>query len=272
MPVSLVTPSTRPATSSPNSSRTSSSDAVVSSTVSCSSAAHSVSVSSRMPAQMRATPTGWVMKSSPDWRRWSAWCSQANRNACSTCWRSTGAATSSACSETIANRSCSSSCSSGVRSSGIATLPSSPWSARSTGLCGAIATTDPSPFWVTGLAPSIEASSIRPPVASCSRWSEIVCRPQAVAGRPCRRPSARARCAAGSRPPARAGPSRSRLASPSSVRTRTRRPASAADLGCGPSPRSRCSTASPLLRPARAQGAVDGGQRVAEGEVPFVYS
>ena len=56
-------------------------DAVVSSTVSCSSAAHSVAVSRRMPAQILATPTGWVMKSSPDWRRWSAWCSQANRNA-----------------------------------------------------------------------------------------------------------------------------------------------------------------------------------------------
>ena len=49
MPVSLVTPSTRPATSSPNASRTSSSEALVSSTVSCSSAAHSVSVSRRMP-------------------------------------------------------------------------------------------------------------------------------------------------------------------------------------------------------------------------------
>ena len=60
---------------------TSSSEALVSSTVSCSSAAHSVSVSSRMPAQIFATPTGWTMKSSPDLRRWSAWCSQANTNA-----------------------------------------------------------------------------------------------------------------------------------------------------------------------------------------------
>ena len=90
MPVSLVTPSTRPATSSPNASRTSSSDAVVSSTVSCSSAAHSVSVSSRMPAQIFATPTGWTMKSSPDLRRWSAWCSQAKTNAFSSSRRSTG--------------------------------------------------------------------------------------------------------------------------------------------------------------------------------------
>ena len=39
---------------------------MVSSTVSCSSAAHSVSVSSRIPAQILATPTGWMMKSSPD--------------------------------------------------------------------------------------------------------------------------------------------------------------------------------------------------------------
>ena len=47
---------------------TSSSEALVSSTVSWSSAAHSVAVSSRMPAQIFATPTGWVMKSSPDSR------------------------------------------------------------------------------------------------------------------------------------------------------------------------------------------------------------
>ena len=75
---------------------------MVSSTVSCSSAAHSVAVSSRMPAQIFATPTGWTMNSSPDLRRWSAWCSQANTNAFSSWRRSTGAAASSACSETIA--------------------------------------------------------------------------------------------------------------------------------------------------------------------------
>ena len=81
MPESLVTPSTSLATSSPNSSRTSSSDALVSSTVSCRSAAQSVAVSSRMPAQILATPTGCTMKSSPLARRWSAWRSQANTNA-----------------------------------------------------------------------------------------------------------------------------------------------------------------------------------------------
>ena len=37
-----------------------------------------------MPAQIFATPTGWTMKSSPDLRRWSAWCSQAKMNARST--------------------------------------------------------------------------------------------------------------------------------------------------------------------------------------------
>ena len=56
MPVSLVTPSTIAAISSPKRSRTSSIEAEVSSTVSCSSAAHSVSVSRRMLAQIRATP------------------------------------------------------------------------------------------------------------------------------------------------------------------------------------------------------------------------
>ena len=60
----------------------------MSSTVSWSSAAQSVSVSSRMPAQIFATPTGWVMNSSPEWRSWSAWRSQAKSKARSTMARS----------------------------------------------------------------------------------------------------------------------------------------------------------------------------------------
>ena len=60
----------------------------MSSTVSWSRAAQSVSVSSRMPAQIWATPTGWVMNSSPEWRSWSAWRSQANSKARSTAVRS----------------------------------------------------------------------------------------------------------------------------------------------------------------------------------------
>ena len=108
IPVSLVTPSTMAAISSPKRSRTSSIEAEVSSTVSCSSAAHSVSVSRRMLAQMRATPMGWTMKSSPDLRRWAPWCSQENTNASCTRARSIGTAESAACSETIANRSLSS--------------------------------------------------------------------------------------------------------------------------------------------------------------------
>ena len=81
MPASLVTPSTSVATSSPKSALTSSSEALVSSTVSCSSAAHSVAVSRRMLAQILATPTGWMMKSSPEARRWSLWWSQAKMKA-----------------------------------------------------------------------------------------------------------------------------------------------------------------------------------------------
>ncbi len=115
MPVSLVTPSTSAAISSPKRSRTSSIEAEVSSTVSCSSAAHSVSVSRRMLAQMRATPTGCTMKSSPDLRRWSAWCSHANTNASCTRARSISTEESAACSETIANRSFSSRRSDGLR-------------------------------------------------------------------------------------------------------------------------------------------------------------
>ena len=134
MPVSFVTPSTRPAISSPNASRTSSSDALVSSTVSCRSAAHSVSVSRRMPAQIFATPTGWVMKSSPDWRRWSAWCSQAKTKASPTRWRSTLRTTSSACSSTMAKRSASSARSIAVRSGGASVGAACGWSWRSTGV------------------------------------------------------------------------------------------------------------------------------------------
>ena len=98
-------PSTSWAISSPNSSRTSSSDALVSSTVSWSSAAHSVSESSRMPAQIFATPIGWVMKSSPLARRWSACRSQEKRNARSTRSRSIRSTDSSAYSSTTAKRS-----------------------------------------------------------------------------------------------------------------------------------------------------------------------
>ena len=166
MPVSLVTPSTRPATSSPNASRTSSSEADVSSTVSCSRAAHSVSVSSRMPAQIFATPTGWTMKSSPDWRRWSAWCSQANTNASITRRRSTWRATSSACSSTIANRSASSSRSVGVRSAGASAGAACSWSLRS--------------IWLVGRDGDVLAVRSRPrrtgrpgPGVVCSSWSAM---------------------------------------------------------------------------------------------------
>ena len=67
-----------------------SSEALVSSTVSCSRAAQIVWVSSRMPAQILATPTGCVMNSSPDLRRWSACRSHEKLNASATWFRSTG--------------------------------------------------------------------------------------------------------------------------------------------------------------------------------------
>src|SRR5439155_1101163 len=133
IPVSLVTPSTRLAISSPERSRTSSRLADVSSTVSCRRAAHSVSVSSRRPAQILATPTGWVMKSSPDLRRWSAWCSQAKTNASWTRARSTSTIESAACSSTIANRSPSRRRSSSVRFVASIGAWSSGWATRAPG-------------------------------------------------------------------------------------------------------------------------------------------
>jgi hypothetical protein len=72
--------------------------ALVSSTVSCRSAAQRVAVSRRKPAQMRATPSGWVMKSSPDFRSCPAWLSQAKAKARSISWRSIGSAASDLCS------------------------------------------------------------------------------------------------------------------------------------------------------------------------------
>ena len=90
---------------------------------------------------------------------------------------------------------------------------------------------------------------LRPLAAWSCRWSGIGVRPRAFDGRPGRPASARARCAPAldraSGPALRdRGPTRS-----SSERTRTRRPASAADRGCGPSPRSTASRASPRPSP-----------------------
>ena len=62
---SLVTPSTRAAISSPKSARSSSRVYSVSSTVSCSRAAHSVSWFMPSSARIVATASGWVMYGSP---------------------------------------------------------------------------------------------------------------------------------------------------------------------------------------------------------------
>jgi hypothetical protein len=54
---------------------------------------------------MRATPSGWVMKSSPDLRSWPAWLSQAKAKARSISCRSMGSAVSDLCSSMTAKRS-----------------------------------------------------------------------------------------------------------------------------------------------------------------------
>jgi hypothetical protein len=61
MRVSLVTPSTSRATSAPNWRPISFSPTAVSSATSCRSAVAMVAVSSRWPARMPATASGWVM-------------------------------------------------------------------------------------------------------------------------------------------------------------------------------------------------------------------
>ncbi len=69
-PSSLVTPSTRIATSAPNSAFTCPIGRSVSSTVSCSRAAASVVVSMPIAASSCATASGWVMYGMPDLRAW----------------------------------------------------------------------------------------------------------------------------------------------------------------------------------------------------------
>ena len=71
-PSSLVTPSTRTATSAPNSALTSPMVRPVSSTVSCSSAATRVVVSMPISASRIATASGWVTYGAPDLRVWPA--------------------------------------------------------------------------------------------------------------------------------------------------------------------------------------------------------
>ena len=79
--VSLVTPSTSSETVSPKMPATSVSDVSVSSTVSCSSAAHTTSQSILSSARMMATSTGWLMYISPLRRRCLACFSAAKQYA-----------------------------------------------------------------------------------------------------------------------------------------------------------------------------------------------
>src|ERR687891_19080 len=70
---SLVSPSTMAPTSAPNPDSMGSRERSVSSTTSCSSADTSVVVSMPRSARMWATPSGWRMKGSPDFRSWPRW-------------------------------------------------------------------------------------------------------------------------------------------------------------------------------------------------------
>src|SRR5712692_4728111 len=81
---SLVTPSTSSAISSPNSRCSSARVYGVSSMVSCSSAAQSVSVFMPSSARIVATASGWVMYGSPLLRSWPECCPAAISYACST--------------------------------------------------------------------------------------------------------------------------------------------------------------------------------------------
>src|SRR5918996_45467 len=69
----LVSPSTMAPTSAPNPDSMGSRERSVSSTTSCSSADTSVVVSMPRSARMWATPSGWRMKGSPDFRSWPRW-------------------------------------------------------------------------------------------------------------------------------------------------------------------------------------------------------
>ena len=75
--VSLVTPSTKSATSSPKIAVISSSVMTVSSTTSCRIPATRVSLSSSRSARMIATQSGWMIYGSPDLRLWSLCASYA---------------------------------------------------------------------------------------------------------------------------------------------------------------------------------------------------
>ncbi len=81
MRVIFVTPSTSWATCSLNSTATCSVVTHVSSTVSCKSAAQSVSTSMRRSARMMATSTGCATNGSPLLRHWPSCASLANWNA-----------------------------------------------------------------------------------------------------------------------------------------------------------------------------------------------
>ena len=88
----LVSPSTMPAISLPNSRAMSSVRTSESSTTSCSSAAAMVVLSSSCSARISATAMLWETKSSPDIRFWPRWADALKRSARSISSRSSRSA------------------------------------------------------------------------------------------------------------------------------------------------------------------------------------
>ena len=89
--LTFVSPSTMRRTAGPKRcSMNSNVTCLVSSTVSCSSPAMTVSWSIPMSPRMQATATGWVMKGSPDLRSWPSWAWNATCRAARTSSTSAG--------------------------------------------------------------------------------------------------------------------------------------------------------------------------------------
>ena len=231
----------------------------MSSTVSCSSAAQSVSVSRRMPAQIRATPTGWVMNSSPDRRIWSAWRSQAKTKARSMASRSIAPSALTAPLPSVP-------CASNSPMTAKRSLSSVRWESVRTSVAPFVATGS---MWrsIAGASGGCAPTCVWPArSAGTSGWRFKAVRgfrgmtwpPRAGSGRRCRSPTVQARSSQRIRPRcARTPGSSGRSRRPVSARTMRQRAASSGLRGWSPSPSRAARSASPSQWSAGSQGAVD---------------
>ena len=223
-------------------------------------------MSSRRPAQIFATSTGWVMKSSPVLRRWSVCRSQANVKARSTASGSTSRAASRLCSAITASRSPRSARSSAVSSWARAVTgaagscapslaPTRVWPFRSGGASAPFAprrtaglrapratpTGGPEPgvrFAEAGLAPRAASSSV-----VLTRLG-IACPPRTARGRRRRSRAPRDSPSRIRRRRLRAVPDASQRTAPSSSSRRRRRAATSGERGWRPGPCRRSRTSS----------------------------